>query len=146
MKTRTIIILSLLVVIAAAGIYAYSEFTRKHPDMLDASSAFSIHAIKLVNEFEDDNSSAEKKYLGKIITVDGTLKEINDAGDNVTLVLGDTASMLSVRCAMDTGFSLNTQSIVKGNELTVKGNCTGFNQDELLGSDVVLNRCIIVKQ
>jgi hypothetical protein len=146
MKRKTIIILCILVVIAVAGIYAYNEFNRKHPDMRAVSSAYYIDAIALVNEFEKDDSVASKKFLGKIITVEGTLKEINDAGNSITIVLGDTASMSSVRCAMDTGFSLNTQSMIKGNALTVKGNCTGFNEDELLGSDVVLNRCIVVKQ
>src|SRR5688500_9427359 len=124
MKRRTIIILCILIVIAAAGIYTYSEFNRKHPDMADVTSAFSIDAVELVKEFEKDDSSAEKKYLGKIVTVQGTLKEINDAGNSITIVLGDTASMLSVRCAMDTGFSLNTESMLKGSSLTVKGNCT----------------------
>jgi hypothetical protein len=144
MKRRTIIIICILLVIVAVGIYAYSEFNRKHPEMTDASSAFSIKAVELVSEFENDDSAASKKYLGKVITVDGTLKEINDAGNSITIVLGDTASMSSVRCAMDTGFSLNTESMLKGSFLTVKGNCTGFNRDELLGSDVVLNRCIVL--
>jgi hypothetical protein len=36
-----------------------------------------------------------------------------------------------------------TENLVSGSKVTVKGVCTGFNADELLGSDVILNRCSI---
>jgi hypothetical protein len=27
--------------------------------------------------------------------------------------------------------------------IKIKGNCTGYNEDELLGLDVIINRCVI---
>jgi hypothetical protein len=38
---------------------------------------------------------------------------------------------------------MGTSAIKPGMTVKVKGNCTGYNEDELLGLDVIMNRCII---
>jgi hypothetical protein len=58
--------------------------------------------------------------------------------------MGSEESMSSVRCSLDTNYVKKTTGLNIGNQITIKGACTGFNSDELgLGSDVVLNRCVI---
>jgi hypothetical protein len=34
-------------------------------------------------------------------------------------------------------------AIKPGMTVKIKGNCTGYNEDELLGLDVIVNRCVI---
>ena len=60
-----------------------------------------------------------------------------------TLSLGDTSSMSSVRCSIDSMYTDRASSIKAGMNVIVKGNCTGYNEDELLGLDVIVNRCVI---
>jgi len=62
-----------------------------------------------------------------------------------TVILGEEFLMSSVRCSMDSLHQMDVASLTTGTLVTMKGNCSGFNRDELLGSDVILNRCVIEK-
>jgi hypothetical protein len=58
-------------------------------------------------------------------------------------VLGEAGSMSSVRCSIDSTHSEEAAKVQKGQSLSVKGICSGFMSDEMLGSDVQLDRCVI---
>ena len=75
--------------------------------------------------------------------MNGIIKGIEKEGNEATIILGDTSSMSSVRCSMDTTNTANIASHKEGQLIKITGACTGFNKDELLGSDVILNRCVI---
>jgi hypothetical protein len=55
--------------------------------------------------------------------------------------------MSAVRCAMDTLFTNELMTLKKDQTITIKGMFTGFQKDDtgLLGSDIILNRCVIEK-
>lgn len=136
-----------MIPVAAFGAWkAYDEFNRTNKDILSVKADTKISAMNLIHEYEANDSASNQKYLGKIVEVDGNVKEIK-ADDNgfYTIVLGDTSSLSSVRCAMDSTHQKDAAKLVPGSSTTVRGSCTGFNKDELgLGSDVILNRCVIV--
>ena len=138
-RNVTIVILVLLV---TAGLYAYKIYTGKVKNLEDVKADVTVTANDLIAAFEKDSAAANKQYLGKIITVNGNIKSIEkEAGD---IILGSGESMSSVRCSLDTNYVKKTIGLNIGNQITIKGACTGFNSDELgLGSDVVLNRCVI---
>jgi hypothetical protein len=139
---RTIILVILAIVIVL-GFYGYREFTRKNRDLTNVAPEETIAAPELIQAFETDSAGANKKYLGKIIAVTGVAKSIERDEAAATIVLGQPGTMSAVRCSMDTAHLDQATALREGQSLTVKGVCTGFNQDELLGSDVVLNRCVI---
>ena len=58
-------------------------------------------------------------------------------------MLGDTASMSSVRCSIDSVHSSEATKVQQGSIIAVKGICSGFNADEMLGSDVILVRSVV---
>jgi hypothetical protein len=62
-----------------------------------------------------------------------------------TLALGDEGSMSSVRCSVDSLYTADAAALSTGKTVKVKGVCSGFTADELLGSDVTLVRCAITK-
>ena len=68
-----------------------------------------------------------------------------DESGHYTLILGEEGSMSSVRCSMDSTHQQAADELQINTEVIIKGACTGFNADQLLGSDVILNRCVIVK-
>lgn len=140
-----------LVVLAiglAAWYYVGSEINRKSPSMVNIDEDFETSSIKILNEFETDHPKADKKYLGKVILLYGNIKSIEtDEKGYHTLVLGDSTSMSSVRCSMDNTLAINKASLPVGAEVILKGECTGFNPDEMgLGADLVLNRCVIINK
>jgi DNA polymerase II small subunit/DNA polymerase delta subunit B len=147
MKRKNIvqfIVLPLLLVIAASAWYIYKEYNRTHKDTASLKPDYSLQASELIKEFGDNEQASNKKYWDKVIEVYGAVKEIShDEKGIYTIVLGDTAAMSSVRCSIDSTHSTEAVTVLKGNTITVKGICTGFNDDELLGSDVILVRCIV---
>lgn len=141
---KRIILIVVLLIILAAGIYVYKLYTGKVPSLTEIKTDASISAVALISAFEKDSASANKSYLGKIIEVSGMIKSVDAA--SATLVLGDTSSTSSVRCSMDTAFVKTMAALNVGSAATIKGACTGYMPDETglgLGADVVLNRGVL---
>jgi uncharacterized protein (DUF1330 family) len=140
-------LLTILVVLTAgAGFYGYKEYTRTNKDMSTIKADVSINASDLIKEYEANESASNKKYLGKVLEVTGNVKNNEkNAAATYTIVLGDTTGMSSVRCTMDSSHIADAANLMSGSSVTLRGACTGFNKDEMgLGSDVILNRCVIV--
>ena len=132
-----------MIVASGAAWYAYKEYNRKNKNLAEVKPDITISAIALLRAFEKDSGSANKQYLGKILAVNGIIKSIEKEDKDVTVILGDAGNMSSVRCSMDTTYAVKIASYKEEQQITITGACTGFNKDELLGSDVILNRCVI---
>ncbi|MBL0233464.1 MAG: hypothetical protein IPQ08_07340 [Chitinophagaceae bacterium] len=139
------ILLAVLVLVGGVAIYIYKEYNRKVKDTASLKTDFSLTAKILVDEFEKNDSLAGRKYLDKVIEVGGQVKDISKEDNGfLTVSLGDSTYSTSIRCSVDSTHSKELQ-LVKQNQLVLlKGICTGFNRDELLGSDVFLVRCVLI--
>ena len=141
-------ILFLMFIDIGIGIWqGQKEYNRTYKDFSDVKADIKIATNDLIKEFETNDSAANNKYLDKTLETWGNLKDItkDDAG-YYTLILGDTTSMSSVRCSMDSTHQKDAATVPLGSSVTVRGACTGFNKDEMgIGSDVILNRCVIIK-
>jgi len=136
-----------VVVISSIALYIYKEYNRKNSDTAGLEADYTVAAPAIIKEFEMDDSSAGKKYTDKIILAEGMVKDIlKDDRGFYSVMLGDTASMSSVKCSMDSSYNYGALKLQKGSYTKVKGVCAGFNADELLGSDVILVRCVIDKK
>jgi len=144
MKKNRILLGFIAVAIIGGAWFGYNEYNRKVKDLADVKAQITMQTNDLINAFEKDEKTANAQYLDKIIAVKGNIKTIEkDDRGNYSIVLGDNSSMSSVRCSMDSVHAREVISIKEGTEVVVKGACTGFNADELLGSDVILNRCVL---
>lgn len=147
MKRKKIIryvLLLILVVIAAVALYIYKEYNRTHKDTANIQPDYSLSAKDLIKEFEENEKASNTKYWDKVIQVEGFVKEVSrDDRGFYSIVLGDTASMSSVRCSIDSTHSMEAAVIKQGGHTIVKGICSGFKADEMLGSDVILVRSVI---
>jgi transcription elongation GreA/GreB family factor len=146
MRTRTIIILLVVAALLIAGVYGWNEYHRGNESLKNVTAAYTVKADELINEFEKSDAASEKKYLGKVLAVNGTVKQIDkDSDGNYTIVIGSSAAMSAVRCSMDSTISNELMSIKEGEEVAVKGTFTGYQKDEtgLLGSDIQLNRAVL---
>jgi uncharacterized ion transporter superfamily protein YfcC len=143
MRYKIILLVTALIVIAAG---AYFYVNRKTQSLTDSNADFKISAVKFLEEYSSDQVLSDKKYLGKVIQVEGNLKEIErDDKGSLTFVLGDLTSMSSVRCSIDTTVVIDESAYPVGTAVSLKGECTGFNADDLgLGADIVLNRSVII--
>ena len=144
MRKKKIIAVTVVSALLCGGWYGYKEYTRKVSDLSKVKADMSLHALELISAFEKNEDLSNANYLDKIIEVGGNVKEIerNDNG-HFTVVLGEELQLSSVRCSMDSTYQERLGQLRKGSSVTIKGACTGFNTDELLGSDVILNRCVV---
>lgn len=138
----------LLLVGLSVGVYGYKEYNRKNTDLTETKAQFSIPAKDIITEFSENQQTSNAKYLAKIIEVSGLIKKVDaDAKGSYTIVLGDKASMSSVRCSLDSNFNKDAAGLTVGQPIKIKGICTGYNADDLgIGSDVILNRCVTIKK
>ena len=143
-KSRFLIITIILLAIVG-GVYIYKEYNRTNKNLTNAKADYSIKADSLIGEYLASDSLANKKYLGELLEVGGYVKEVaNDENGYYSIVLGDTSSMSSVRCKLDSLENSKISDALKGKVISVKGICTGFIADEFgIGSDVILERCIV---
>jgi hypothetical protein len=149
-KGRKIILISMLLVAGVGAWQAVKEYNRKNADLSKIKADVKISAINLINEYEANDSLANRKYLGKVIELTGNVRKLEDDGSgNYTIVLGEQGSLSSVRCTMDTMYRNDAAAVPEGSSVTVRGLCSGFKKNELLGenlgSDVELNRSVVIK-
>ena len=147
MKRRKKLFIILGIVLTCVGAiawYVYKEYNRVHEDTANLEPDYSISAVQLIKDFESNEKSSNEKYWNKVIRVEGMVKDVRpDDRGFYSVVLGDTASMSSVRCSMDSVHNKDAAALEKGAVAMMKGICTGFNADELLGSDVILVRSVV---
>ena len=149
MNGKSLLLVVMVLAAITAGVYTCKEFNRRPANLVRAKPAYEVQVTDLLHEFSNNDSSANKKYLGKIVTVSGQIKKIDyDEDGYYTVVLGDSMQPSSVFCAMDTVYGRDASKLQPVSSVSVKGYFIGFEKDEtgLLGSDVKLNRCVIEKE
>lgn len=148
-KNKRILYASLVlgIIIMGAAYYGYTEYNRKSTNLADAKADYTVSVNDIISQFSKDEPGSNAKYLSKVIEVSGLIKKVDeDENGFYTLVLGDTASMSSVRCSLDSMINKKVSSFTTGQTISIKGVCTGYSADDMgLGSDVILNRCVPVK-
>lgn len=146
MKKNLKVIIPLVLLVAVAW-YAYTEYNRKPASMENAKADFVTNTATIIGAFEDNEAKANLQYLDKVVEVEGTIRSVSkDEAGLYTITLGDDGSLSSVRCSVDSVFSEQASELQPGGSITVRGVCTGFMADPLLGSDVTLVRCAILKK
>ena len=120
----------------AIGLYF---FNLKPKDIRTEDALFEITANQLVKEFSDDESMADKKYVDKVIIVNGIISDIKITDKESSMSLQSDDPMAGVTCSFYTDEAKNLKGLTIGNPVKVKGKCTG----KLM--DVVLNNCSLVK-
>lgn len=132
------ILLFLLVLVIGGGAYGIYMYNKPHKNMQRQGADFELSASDLYSDFENDESAANTKYLDKIIQVSGNIREIIKEEDKVSIIL-ETGNLLGgITCELDDHSQHDISSLSEGDQLILKGICTGMLMD------VVLVRCIII--
>ena len=135
------------VVLAAigAGIYWYVA-TDKFADTKERKASFTVSAIDFIREFEKSDSAANKKYTDKIITVSGTVSEIEPADTTVNIKFIDTTSGSYAIFAFQEQHIAEAKTLKVGDSISIKGSCSGGVFSEILGTEFIsFKRCALVK-
>lgn len=122
------IIYSVLIIGIIGASIGYYMYTKPLPGTESLKTNFSISSIDLLSEFEDDEEKANQKYLDKVIEVKGkvTKTNINNGITNVYLATENELSNIIFQ------LEKHDPTIQKGQEITLKGICTGYLMDVVL--------------
>jgi hypothetical protein len=135
MKKIFLFLFAAAIALGGYGIYIYNK---PHKNMQRQAADFELSATKLYADFEENESAANTQYLDKVIAVNGSIRQIVQKDDQVSIIL-DTDSLLGgITCQLDDPSKQDFSSLNEGDQVSIKGICTGM----LL--DVVLVRCIII--
>jgi flagellar basal body-associated protein FliL len=152
------IVLVLLVLGAIAGVLIWKWANKPNPNLKNATPDATVTTAALLKEFSDNDSLAQKKYLGKVVEVNGIIKKMVASDSAAVLNLGDTTGMSVVQCQLDVRNNADAKTLKEGDMVTVKGKLAGFTRQEAdgalaelldgaeLGTDVVLNFCAVIKK
>jgi len=145
---RKYIAWAVILLLLAAFVYGYIEYNRQRADSKSMEPTFNTEATALLQEFISNETESNKKYAGQnvIVAVSGLVKEVvKDDKGHYTIILGDSTSLSSVRCSMDTLYSAELDDLQRGSFTKLKGNFNGYKADELgIGADIELNFCVRV--
>lgn len=145
MKTFKYILIVVAVLALIGGWYGYREYNRKPTDLVEAKVDVEVTSVELCAQFTNDEKLATSMYVGitpkeKVLAVKGKITSIDkDDKGLYSVLLGTDVDMSSVSCQMDLTHNMEATQLKVGEDIVMKGICTGFL------SDVVLIRCVIQK-
>ena len=135
------IILITIIAAVIAAIVGFLLYNKPHRDTASATSDFIVEAPALLLEFTQNEAAANQKYLDKVVAVKGKVKLISaDDEGNINLILDANDAMAGVICTIPKADADSAEGVKEGDEVVVKGVCTGVLMD------VVLIRCVIEKK
>ncbi|MBQ4819412.1 hypothetical protein [Aquimarina sp. MMG016] len=131
----TIFLLSTALVILFINIAIYNK---PHINVAKSTPDISLVSQKLLNDFENDENLANSKYLEQIIQVTGKISELSKTKENLVVTLNNDNSLGSVMCHLSVEESKKAKGLKIGENITLKGVCTGYLMD------VILIKCVII--
>ena len=140
LKRKTIIIVALIFAIAAIAVYGYYSWNRTAALASNQKPDLIVSAIVLSEEFISNEAEANKKYLGKILEVNGSIVSLNNLGDSVlTVNLGSQEALSSVSCELDNRLNPMLGNYKVGDSLTIVGTCTGYLADVEISNAAIIS-------
>lgn len=129
------ILIGILIIGILGGAYGMYMYFKPNPSMNSLTTDLTLSAVDLLTDFENDETIANEKYLDKVIAVSGTIKEMTTNDEGITTITLDANNDLAgVICELEKGAKYELEM---GDEVTLKGQCTGMLMD------VVLVRCVL---
>ena len=143
---KRLLISGLVLAGIGAAIYWYIA-TEKFADTKEREAAFTVNAIDFIREFRKDDSASNKKYWKKIITVNGSVSEL-ESPDSATVNIKfiDTTTGDYTIFAFQEQYLSEAKSVKVGDSVSVKGSCSGSIYSDLLDAyNIGFIRCTLNK-
>lgn len=120
----------------ATGFYLWNK---PHKNMQRATADLTLTAAELMTAFNADETAANTKYLDKVVAVTGKVLEATTNGEATVVSLDAADDLGSISCELDRFSKQNRTTFSPGEEVTLKGICSGKT------IDVVLVQCVLVE-
>jgi len=116
-----------LLILIAAG-WAYYLYNKPRQSAANETTNVTISADSLYSQYLGNEQACDKKYLGKVIEVTGKIAAIQHSGQSEIWILSTSApNGGGINCQLFPGEKV--ENVKSGDQVTVKGKCTGFLMD-----------------
>jgi len=103
---------------------------------------YTVKIGQLYQSFEQNESQASQKYIGKVIETSGFVIEVNKdvTGANVLLLSNTKNGDPQILCTLDSKYDNSSEGDLKiGTKVKVKGQCTGMLLEVVLKNGILLD-------
>jgi len=109
-----------------------------HINVSESTADLSLESQVLVDNFSTDEALSNSKYLDQIIEVTGPVAKITQKDNKTIVSLGKGGLFGNVTCHFLPEESSKLTTLKKGQEITIKGICTGYLLDVILVKSVLI--------
>ena len=148
-RNKKALIWSLLIggALLLTGIAAYFYYqTLTYEDTAAVKVDYTVEAIPFIKEFEKDSKLANDKYADKIIAVKGFVTAILPADTTMNIEMKDTTTGSYIIFAFQQQHLDEAKKLNAGDEVTIKGSCSGGIYSEILGTNFISFKRSTIKQ
>jgi len=140
-------LIKFLVIAAILGILAVWFFVFKLPTTewyrnFTTKKGDNTTAADIATAFQKNEQDATTKYNGKIIEISGVVKESSIENSNTTVTLTTLDSMTTVYIVLKDSI----QPLTAGENVKIKGKCSGYLVDSTFGNNIQFNEGEIIKK
>ena len=140
------ILIGILVVAVTLFAVAWYIFNDKYADTTERKAVYAVNAMDFIKEFEKNDSLANNKYTEQIITVNGTVSEVQQVDTTANIKFIDTTSGSYIIFAFQQQHLAEAKQLKEGDKVSIKGSCSGGTYSEILGTEYIsFKRCAINK-
>ena len=147
-RHKKLLVLGIIILVAGIGT-AWYMFTNTFSDTATEKPAYTFNAVDFIKEFQQNDSVANKKYAEQIITVNGMVSETEKSDSTVNIKMADTATGSYIIFAFQQQDAAKAKEIKEGDNISVKGSCSGGVFSEILSTEtnkvefITFKRCSI---
>jgi hypothetical protein len=139
LKTRNFKILLIgLILIIISLFFIINLYNKPFIDIKKSNPKLEITAQEILNDYQADEILANEKYVDNLIQIKGEIADISFENGISIITLKGTSGVSSIICHLLPEDNLNVLKLKKGNQVMVKGICTGY----LI--DIMMIRCILI--
>lgn len=143
---KRILIGGFVLLLISTGIY-WCVATEKFTDTSKRKAAYTVNAIDFIKEFQQNDIVVNKKYTDKIITVNGTVSEVEAAATTVNIKFIDTSTGSYAIFAFQEQHLAEAKTVKAGDSISIKGSCSGGAYSKILGTEfITFKRCALNKK
>jgi RecJ-like exonuclease len=132
------IIIGIFLVAVLGLLVSLYYYNKPHVDVRASEAAYVLTVQNLIDEYRNNENESDKKYSENVIQVKGTVFEISVLKGNSVITLKDEGLESSIICHMLPEDNKRALQLKMGDEINIKGICTGYLMD------VIMVRCTLV--
>ena len=126
---RILIVLAALLLLGGAMFWYLMN--QKFGDTAEAKPAFTVNAMDLIGEFQQNDSLANKKYSEQIVAVNGRIAEIETADTTANIKFTDTITGSYLIFDFQAQHATAARNLKVGDSVSSKGSCSGSIYSQL---------------